>query len=189
MTRAKKVSIFFFSLALVMLFLPNVVAAAEPNPDTAKPQMEYCTEKTWEKWYKDIQERGQGRGLFEGTSPVCWACGDCNVCDFLGIANGIVLLILGIMGGVAFLFFLYGGISFIIAAGNAERITQAKSILTNAIIGIIIILLAWEIVNIVIGALAGQPIGEAANIFSGGKDKTPWYQVCNDQVQKSQNNR
>ncbi len=162
-----------FSLIALFVFLtpPLVLAQADKEADKEKVVVQECSTA----WYADIENKS-GRGLFKNTDPACWACGNCTVCDFLGIANGIAILILGIMGAVAFVFFLYGGISFIIAAGNSEKITQAKSIFKNAIIGLVIILLAWEIVNLVIGVLAGQGIGAASNIFGDEK----WYDICKE---------
>ena len=46
---------------------------------------------------------------------------------------------------------LIGGFQWMTAAGNEEKVEKAKKIISAAIVGLIIILLAWAIVNFVIG--------------------------------------
>jgi hypothetical protein len=143
----------------------GVEAQENPNPTAAKS----CDPG----WYKDIEKLGGNRGFFQGVSEICWACGECGLCDFLGLTDAIARFLLALIGSVAFFMFIYGGFSFILSSGNSEKVESSKKILVNAVIGIAIVLLAWEIVNVVIGLLAGQSIGAAANIF--GK---PWWEVC-----------
>ncbi len=125
-------------------------------------------------WYKNIP----GRGFFAGVKECCWACGDCDLCDFLVFGNQIAKTILGLIGSAALLMFIWGGLSFIIAAGNPEKIQSAKRILVNAVIGIVIVLAAWEIVHIVIWMLAdpNKSIVDSVNIFKDQK----WYEVCQE---------
>lgn len=157
------------SVFLLLIILPlGNLASAQSAP--AGPSA--CSAS----WYNDIETKAGNRGFFTGVSKECWACGCCGLCDFLGLANQIAKYLLSIIGALAFLMFIYGGISFIIASGSSEKIESAKKILINAVIGIAIVLLAWEIVNVVIGLVSGQPLGEAANIFGANK----WYEVCKD---------
>ena len=156
---------FLFSLVLTLLlfFTFSGINATEPigQRSTCDPG-----------WYSSIQEYG-GRGLFSDVSEDCWACGNCTLCDFLTFTTTIAKTILGVVGALAFLMFIYGGFSFIIASGNPEKITQARSIFINAVIGLVIVLAAWEIVHIVVGTLAGQDLSSSVNIFN-----KEWYNVA-----------
>lgn len=58
----------------------------------------------------------------------------------------IIRLLLGLMTLIAVVLIIYGGFTWLTAAGNEERVEKAKQIITAAVIGLIIILLAWAIV-------------------------------------------
>ncbi len=58
-----------------------------------------------------------------------------------------------IVGIIAAIFLIVGGLMYITAGGDQNRIAAAKATLTNAVIGIIIILLANSIIYIIRMAL------------------------------------
>ena len=60
---------------------------------------------------------------------------------------------LGFLGLIAVVIVLYGGFMWMTAAGNEERISKAKQILTAGIIGLVIIAMAWAIASYVVGAI------------------------------------
>jgi hypothetical protein len=45
---------------------------------------------------------------------------------------------------------LYGGFIWLTAGGNEDKVGSAKKIISAAIVGLIVILLAWAIVNFVV---------------------------------------
>jgi hypothetical protein len=71
----------------------------------------------------------------------------------------IVNYALTFLGIVAVMMIIYAGIRYVTSAGKQESIDTAKKIILYSLIGIVIILLSYAIVNTVIGAAAG---GEAA---------------------------
>ena len=58
----------------------------------------------------------------------------------------IIRLVLGLMTLIAVVLVIYGGFVWLTAAGNEENIEKAKKIISAAVIGLIIILLAWAVV-------------------------------------------
>ncbi len=58
----------------------------------------------------------------------------------------IIRLALGLMALVAVVLIIYGGFTWLTAAGNEENVEKAKRIISAAVIGLIIVLLAWAIV-------------------------------------------
>jgi len=52
-----------------------------------------------------------------------------------------------IAGMLAVIYLIYGGITYIMAAGNEDKIKQGKTIIINAIIGIVIILVSLALVR------------------------------------------
>ena len=64
----------------------------------------------------------------------------------INITNGV----LGLLGIIAVIMVLIGGFQWMTAAGNQEKVEKAKKVISAAIVGLIIILLAWAIVNFVL---------------------------------------
>ncbi|MEK7856952.1 MAG: pilin [Acidobacteriota bacterium] len=62
----------------------------------------------------------------------------------------IIRIALGFLGIILLCLILYGGYLWMMAGGNEEQIGTAKRVLTNAVIGLIIILSAWAIVTFVL---------------------------------------
>ncbi len=56
---------------------------------------------------------------------------------------------IGLAGGIAFLYFLYGSFLFLTSAGNAETVGQAKEIIISAVSGLIFILLSIFFLKII----------------------------------------
>ena len=64
----------------------------------------------------------------------------------------IVQWVLTLLGLIAVIMILYGGFTWLTAGGNEEKVASAKKIISAAIIGLIIVLLAWAIVTFVVKA-------------------------------------
>jgi len=69
-----------------------------------------------------------------------------------GIMN-IVQYLLGFLGIVAIIIMLYGGFTWMTAAGNEEKVGKAKQIISAGIIGLIIIFISYALVTFVIAQL------------------------------------
>ncbi|MBI5072054.1 hypothetical protein HZB93_04190 [Candidatus Falkowbacteria bacterium] len=111
--------------------------------------------------------------------PPCTSSGDCGFNDFILLGINLTKMILGLVGSLTLLFFIYGGVMFLLAGGKSEMIDKGKKIITNAVIGVAIVLGAWIIVNFAIAALTGTPVSNV-KIF-GTEDwwKTPGEETTN----------
>jgi len=69
--------------------------------------------------------------------------------------------VLGIVGSLALLMFIYGGFMFLISAGSSEKIGQAQKILVAAVIGLIIVFASYLIIKFVLASLGLNWNGEA----------------------------
>ena len=58
----------------------------------------------------------------------------------------ILQLVLGLMSLIAVVMVILGGFTWLTAGGNEEKVEKAKKIISAAIIGLIIVLLAWAVV-------------------------------------------
>jgi hypothetical protein len=72
-----------------------------------------------------------------------------------GLVLTIVNYILGFLSIVAVMMIIYGGMLYVTAAGKQETVDKGKKILMYTIIGIVIIMLSFVIVNAVLGAGTG----------------------------------
>ena len=77
-----------------------------------------------------------------------------------GIITTIANVLLFIAGALAVIMIIYGGLRYTTSAGNSASVTSAKNTILYAIVGLIIALLAFAIVNFVLGSLATT--GQAA---------------------------
>jgi hypothetical protein len=66
--------------------------------------------------------------------------------DLKATVINIIQWVLGILALVAVVMVIWGGITWMTAGGNEERIDKAKKIISAAVIGLVIVLLAWAIV-------------------------------------------
>jgi hypothetical protein len=85
---------------------------------------------------------------------------DCIVFTIINIAK----LILGISGSVALALFIYGGFLMLVSRGNETIVTKGKSVLSGALIGLIIIFGAYTGVFFLIKTLT-QSSPEAAGLL------------------------
>jgi type IV secretory pathway VirB2 component (pilin) len=65
----------------------------------------------------------------------------------------IINVLLGLIGVVAVIMLIYGGFRYVLSAGNEKATSAAKDTILFAIIGIVVAVLAFAIVNFVIGSL------------------------------------
>ncbi|MBL8029733.1 MAG: hypothetical protein JNN11_00605 [Candidatus Doudnabacteria bacterium] len=74
-------------------------------------------------------------------------------CNQTQTVSGLIKLVinwmLALAGLIAVLFLIIGGFWYITSAGNEEQAEKGKGTVINAIIGIVIIVLSWVIVNVV----------------------------------------
>jgi len=86
-------------------------------------------------------------GILEGQS------GESGIAMIIG---RFIKAALAVVGAVTLIMFIYGGYTWLTAAGIADKITKGKGILVWAIIGLTIVLLSYTLVDFVIYALVGS---------------------------------
>jgi hypothetical protein len=77
--------------------------------------------------------------------------------DSLPVLIGQVIRgILGIVGSLALAVFVYGGLVWMTAAGNAERVNKGKNTLSWAAIGLAVIFLSYPLIRYILSALTAE---------------------------------
>ena len=76
---------------------------------------------------------------------------------YQGDANAIIVNIvsgvLGLAGIVAVCMIIYGGVTYMMSAGDAGKVKKGKTILTYSIVGLIVVLLSYAIVSFVLAQM------------------------------------
>jgi len=98
----------------------------------------------------------------------CRKSGSCSLNDFVRLFANVSQWILGIVGSLALLMFIYGGLMFIISSGNSEKVTKAKEIIIGAVIGLVIVFTSYMIIQFTMDALGIE-------IKKGGWAVTSWF--------------
>lgn len=73
-----------------------------------------------------------------------------------GVIGRGIKAVLGLIGALALLMFVWGGVLWVSAGGNDKRVTEATTILKNSFIGLLIILFSYTVVALVFGVLSGS---------------------------------
>ena len=72
-----------------------------------------------------------------------------------GVFTRITNTVLFAVGIISVVMLIYGGLRYIISGGDSKKVTDAKNTIMYAIIGLIIAILSYAIVNFVISAVGG----------------------------------
>ena len=73
-----------------------------------------------------------------------------------GVITNITNTILYIIGIIAIIMLIFGGIKYITSGGDSQKVKDAKNTILYAIVGLVIALLSFAIVNFVLNALGAQ---------------------------------
>ena len=95
-----------------------------------------------------------GTGL--GGTQTCNVEGPCTFCDGLKVVFNIVEMLMLVIVPLAVIVIVYGGVRLITAGGSEASVKTGKDAITNAVIGIVIALAAWVIVNETLHVLTGN---------------------------------
>ncbi|MBI5135097.1 hypothetical protein HZA86_02590 [Candidatus Uhrbacteria bacterium] len=100
--------------------------------------------------------------------------GKCSMCDIVQVGVNVGNFILAIAGAVALFFGAWAAFGFIVARGDDEKIKEARTTMWNALAGIILVLLAWQLVAVILTVLTGNanPFQNVCGIGNVGQQTT-----------------
>ena len=70
----------------------------------------------------------------------------------VGILNGVI----GILAAVCVVIIVLGGVQYMTSAGDAGKVKKGKDTILYGLIGLVVCVLAFALVNFVIGNIIGQ---------------------------------
>ncbi|MDA3802400.1 MAG: hypothetical protein PF488_00685 [Patescibacteria group bacterium] len=105
-----------------------------------------------------LPEASRSESRCKGLSAT--ECGDYEMNDFIVLAVNAAQWILGIVGSLTLIMFVYGGIMFLISGGSSDKVGQAKKIITAAVVGLLIVFGSWLIIRFALGTIGVEWEGE-----------------------------
>ena len=93
----------------------------------------------------------------------CDGCPE-NLFGNTGVFKQVTNTILYIVGIIAVIMLIIGGIKYVVSGGDSKKVTDAKNTVLYAIIGLVIAFLAFAIVNFVITALPSSENEEQTSL-------------------------
>ncbi len=126
------------SLALVPLMAFSFSAVALPA--TANAAVASCN--TNDMSLKSGADCAQGKGTAT------------NLFKQGGVFRTVVNILLFLIGAIAVIMLIIGGIRYVVSAGDQNAVTGAKNTILYAIVGIIVAFLAYAAVNFILDSLS-----------------------------------
>ena len=76
-----------------------------------------------------------------------------------GVFSTITNVLLFVLGAVSVIMIIIGGLRYVVSGGNSTNVTAAKNTILYAIVGVIIALLSYAIINFVLTSFTGGGSG------------------------------
>jgi hypothetical protein len=106
----------------------------------------------------------------QGTGFVTCSGVDCSACNLVQMANIIIKWLFGVIFLIFAVLMLVAGFGLVTSAGNQSALEAAKSKFKNGIIGLLIVMSAWIMVDTI---MKGLLTGGTGNVSGYG----PWSEV------------
>ncbi len=98
-----------------------------------------------------------------GADPGLVTCGydgiDCNFCTFVEMVDRIIDFLFIILTLVAVAVMMFAGFTLVLSQGNTEARSKATGMLTNVVVGFVMVMAAWLIVDTIMKMLIDPDVG------------------------------
>ncbi|OGG85721.1 hypothetical protein A2392_02925 [Candidatus Kaiserbacteria bacterium RIFOXYB1_FULL_46_14] len=99
-------------------------------------------------------------GAAESTGLVPCDGTDCDTGDVIQLANNLIDFLIKMLSVIAVIALVYVGFQLVVSAGDTSKWSEAKEMFTNIVIGIIIILSAFLVVDLLLKGLTDKGLDE-----------------------------
>ena len=135
-----------FKYSLCLIFLSTCLALTPVGAD-----FNAANQAKAEDWWNKVNEGG--------LKEVGQAYGNEEPRNVRVVVIDIINIVLGFLGIIFLILIIYAGFKWMTAGGNEENVTAAKKLLTNSVIGLIIVLSAYILANFVINNILKATTG------------------------------
>lgn len=129
--------LFVLLIGGLCFFVPHTFAATVIDPSTA------------------VGSQNPGSGGIVPAGKANYGPAGYGPCELIDLVNNVLRFLVAISSVIAVIIFMYAGFLFVTSQGNEGTIGRAKSMFTNVVIGFVIMLSSYLIVNTVLTVLAG----------------------------------
>jgi len=98
----------------------------------------------------------------------CSGADACNFCSFVDMTNGLIEWVIIIATTLSVVLLAFAGFRLVTSMGDASALEDAKKLLVNSFIGILIMLAGWTIVDTFLKVFAGGDLGVWNAVECGG---------------------
>ena len=77
----------------------------------------------------------------------------CQACNVVGLVNGVITWLIGILGTIAAIMIVYAGIKLVTSGGNVSAKSSALEIFNHVIIGFVIVMAGWLLIDTIMKAM------------------------------------
>lgn len=103
-------------------------------------------------------------GVQAGADSARGADQPTNLFGMGGMFQTVSNVLLFLVGAIAVVMIIYGGIRYVLSGGDSNNVSAAKNTILYALVGVIVAILAYSVVNFVIGSFTGTGGPGASNI-------------------------
>ncbi len=151
------VTISFALLSFVGIAIPSITFAA--TQDVELPRVGCATDVNGAPVAGAVAQASEYGPILRGVCQICVREGNCTLTDFMIATGNIGNYALGLIGSIALLLFVIGGIYWILAAGREDWVKKGAGFLKAAVIGIAIAFAAQLLLQTVKNALISGSTG------------------------------
>ena len=135
------------------------------NGQTVSVPSGVCSERD-----SSVCERSEVGRFMMGISAQCYDEGDCSLADMEIVAGNVATFVTAIIGSLAFLMYVIGGITWLVSGGNQNLVQRGKKMIYYATVGLVISLVAFTAIQWVTGELG-------LTTDPGDEIKLPWEET------------
>lgn len=121
--------------------------------DTVVPQPARTACPAGSLRYEEAEKNSEVTVTNIAECNIPWQHNDDSVTE---VVQKVINTILGIIGMVSVIMLIIGGINFVISQGDTAKVTKARNTILYSIIGLVVSLLAFAIVNFVLNGVFNQ---------------------------------
>lgn len=103
-------------------------------------------------------------GINDGANAARGADQVSDLFGATGILTTITNVLLFVVGAISVVMVIVGGFRYVVSGGNTANVTTAKNTILYAVVGLIIAIMAYALVNFVITSFAPGAGGGSTNI-------------------------
>jgi hypothetical protein len=106
------------------------------------------------------------------TDPIiadaaCTKGGTCTLNTFIALGVNVANFILGIVGALTLIMFIYGGFLWILSGGSSESVKKGKDVIVGSVVGLLIVFSSYMIINYITNDVLKAKQENGTNAFTG----------------------